>query len=119
MTAFCNSCGAALPSAARFCSVCGSVVAGVPPVAYQPGYPPPPFFEQRLRRPVFGRQFAGVCAAFAKTYGWEISLVRILMVVAGIFLFPIPEIVYLACWVGIPQEQLELPPPHPVPPHQV
>ena len=85
MSTFCSNCGSALPPTARLCSVCGSVVSGFPPA----GYPP---YAPRLVRPFHGRQFAGVCAAFARTYGWDLGLVRILTVIAGIFVFPLPEI---------------------------
>ena len=64
--------------------------------------PPPP----RLTRPIYGRQFAGVCAGIARTYGWDVGLVRILMVVFGIFVFPFPEVFYIAGWIGIPEESL-------------
>jgi len=100
MTGFCSNCGNVLPPAARFCSVCGTVVTGAPPVGY------PPFVAPRLVRPLYGRQFAGVCIGLARTYGWDVGLVRILAVVTGIFIFPIPEIVYLAGWIGIPEEPL-------------
>jgi phage shock protein C len=65
------------------------------------GYPP---YVQRLVRPIYGRQFAGVCIGIARAYGWDVGLVRILAVVTGIFVFPIPEIFYLAGWIGIPEE---------------
>jgi phage shock protein PspC (stress-responsive transcriptional regulator) len=105
MSTFCSNCGSALPPTARFCSVCGSVVSGFPPA----GYPP---YAPRLVRPFHGRQFAGVCAAFARTYGWDLGLVRILTVIAGIFVFPLPEIFYIACWIGIPEEPVgDFPPP--------
>ena len=99
MSAFCSNCGTVLPPSARFCSACGTVVAGVPPA----GFPPYPVYPTRLTRPVFGRQFAGVCVGLARTYGWDVGVVRILTVVAGVFVFPITEIVYLACWIGIPE----------------
>jgi phage shock protein C len=105
MSAYCSKCGTALPPMSRFCSVCGTTVTGTGPT----GYPPP--FAPRLVRPIYGRQFAGVCAGLARTYGWDVGLVRILSVVGGIFLFPIPEILYLACWIGIPEEPVgEIPP---------
>jgi len=59
----------------------------------------------RLVRPLFGRQFAGVCAGLARTYSWDLGLVRILTVLGGIFLFPLVEVAYFACWIGIPEEQ--------------
>ncbi len=100
MTGFCSSCGGSLPVGARFCSTCGTVVTGYPPA----GYPPYAPYATRLVRPLFGRQFAGVCAGLARTYGWDLGLIRILFVVAGIFLFPFTEILYIACWIGIPEE---------------
>jgi len=110
MTAYCSNCGSVLPPGARFCSTCGTVVSGVPPAAFpQSGFPP---FAPRLVRPLYGRQSAGVCIGLARTYGWDVGLVRILAVVGGIFLFPLVEIVYIACWIGIPEEPVgEVPPP--------
>jgi phage shock protein C len=133
MSAYCNQCGNPLPQAARFCSNCGTVVNGAPFAGsygygpgqgYQPGWTPgyapyPP----RLTRPIFGRQFAGVCAGLARTYGWDVGMVRIFTVLGAIFLCPIAEVAYLACWIGIPEEQLgEVPvgqvPSTPPPPSQ-
>ncbi|MFC5865327.1 PspC domain-containing protein [Acidicapsa dinghuensis] len=74
-------------------------------------------YAPRLVRPLFGRQVAGVCIGFARTYGWDVGLVRILTVIGGIFLFPVVEIVYAACWIGIPEEPAgEMPMVHPTPP---
>ena len=97
MNAYCSRCGQPLPPNARFCSACGTQVTGAPPLGYVPDGPP-------LLRPIFGRQFAGVCAAFARTYRWDISTVRILTVLGGVFLCPIVELVYLAAWIGIREE---------------
>jgi phage shock protein C len=82
------------------------------------GYPP---YPTRLVRPIFGRQFAGVCIGLARTYGWDVGVVRIVTVLSAIFIFPVAEIAYIACWIGIPEEQLSEipPPPQPVPPQQV
>jgi len=104
MSVYCNNCGSVLPSEARFCSACGAAVAG-----YAPGYagfPPAGFppFAPRLARPIFGRKFAGVCVGLARTYNFDLGLVRILTVLGGIFLFPVVEIAYLACWIGMPEE---------------
>jgi len=102
MTAYCSSCGNALPPAARFCSACGTAVAGFANAGFSPtGFPA---YVPRLVRPLFGRQIAGVCAALARAYGWDIGLLRGLAVVAGIFLCPIPEIAYVAFWIGLPEE---------------
>jgi phage shock protein C len=109
MSAYCSNCGSVLPVAARFCSVCGTVVTGFS-TGYSSGYAAVPPYVPRLVRPLFGRQFAGVCVGLARTYNWDLGLVRILTVLGGIFLFPVVEIAYLACWIGIPEEQPALPP---------
>lgn len=104
MTGFCSNCGNALAQGARFCSRCGAVVSGFPPAGF-------PMYPARLVRPLYGRQFAGVCAGLARAYGWDVGTIRIIAVLSGIFLCPVAEIVYLACWIGIPEEPLgELPP---------
>lgn len=119
MTAYCSTCGTALPSAARFCSVCGTAVNGY--ASAFAGYPPQSFPPQsfpsapRLVRPFFGRKFAGVCIGLARTYSWDVGLVRILTVLAGIFTFPLAEIAYVACWIGIPEEQASMPGVGPAP----
>ncbi len=118
MAAYCTQCGNALPNAARFCSVCGTAVNGAPFAgsygagsygggpswgpAFGQGYPT---YPPRLTRPIFGRQFAGVCAGLARTYSWDVGTVRVLTVLGAVFLCPIVEVAYLACWIGIPEEQ--------------
>ena len=127
MSGYCSNCGSVLPPAARFCSVCGTVVSGVPPAGYASGYGAgyapygtyPYSAATRLVRPIHGRQFAGVCIGLARAYSWDVGLVRILAVVLGIFFFPIPEVIYLAGWIGIPEEPLgEMPMTQTSPPPQ-
>ncbi len=105
MSAYCSNCGSALPAGARFCCACGAAVAG--PASSYTAVPPTgfPAYVPRLVRPLLGRQFAGVCAGLARTYTWDLGLVRILTVLGGIFLFPLVEVAYMACWIGIPEEQ--------------
>jgi phage shock protein PspC (stress-responsive transcriptional regulator) len=67
-----------------------------------------------LIRPRNGRQIAGVCLAFSRTYGWDVSVVRIITVLTLFFSSGLIGIAYLAAWVGIPEEPLEA--PSPVPP---
>jgi phage shock protein C len=115
MSAYCSNCGSALSSASRFCSVCGTAVNGY--ASGYAGYPPQSFppYVPRLVRPLFGRQFAGVCIGLARTYGWDVGLVRIIAVLAGIFTFPIAEVAYVACWIGIPEEEPGVPQTGPAP----
>jgi phage shock protein C len=97
MAFFCQHCGITLPVGARFCSSCG---VAVPVGAYIPGRP--------LVRPIAGRQIAGVCIGLSQAYGWDLALVRILAVVGLFFSGGTVGVVYLACWIGIPEEPLPL-----------
>ena len=56
-----------------------------------------------LSRPKNGRVIAGVCAAVARRFGWNVTLVRVLTVLS--ILIPGPQVVlYIALWILIPQE---------------
>ncbi len=90
----CSACGNQMNLGSRFCSNCGGAVMG-PPV-----YPP----RTRLMRPRYGRAVAGVCAAFAQEYGWDVALIRILLVVLVFFGCGTPILAYLIAWIVIPNE---------------
>ena len=98
MAQFCHRCGVEMPDSARFCAGCGtaSVASGV--AAGRP-----------LLRPRTGRQLGGVCAALSNSYGWDLTLVRILCVVGAIFTSGLVLVAYVACWIGIPEEPLTPP----------
>ena len=98
MGVYCQRCGTGLPVSARFCSNCGAVV---PVAQYVTGRP--------LVRPIIGRQFAGVCAALAQTYGWDVALIRIFTVIGFFFSGGLVAVAYLAGWIGIPEETVPLP----------
>jgi phage shock protein C len=104
MAMYCKNCGTSQPEDSRFCSVCGTAT-GVVPTPPPPTYGPP----RPLVRSREGRQVAGVCLGFARAYGWDVLLVRILMIVGGILIFPIPEIAYVVAWLVMPEEPLSLP----------
>lgn len=56
-----------------------------------------------LLRPRAGRVIGGVCAALARRFGWDVTLVRVLAAVS--LLLPGPQlIVYLIAWIVIPAE---------------
>jgi phage shock protein C len=102
MAMFCKSCGKSVPDDARFCSACGTPTGFV-------AQPQPTYVRHPLVRLREGRQVAGVCAGFARAYGWDLLLVRILTVIGGFVIFPIPEIAYIVAWVAMPEEPLTLP----------
>ena len=102
MAFYCHQCGTNLPHGARFCSKCGTVVAFTGYSQVRP-----------LMRPLMGRQVAGVCIGLAQTYGWDVTAVRIIAVVAFLLSSGVVGIAYLAAWIGIPEEPLGAPGPFP------
>ena len=105
----CVGCGESVAAGARFCSTCGRSVtyAAVPP-------PPPSQLMARpgldgLYRPREGRMIAGVCSGFALRYGWDLSIVRLVLVLSVVFGAGVPLIAYVIAWVVMPNGQLALP----------
>jgi phage shock protein C len=85
---------------ARFCSACGT--------AYAPNAFVQPPIGGRLTRPRHPRVIGGVCSGLALHYGWDVSLVRLILVLcvlfAGTGLFT-----YILAWIIIPEEPYALP----------
>ena len=108
---FCTTCGKSIDPTARFCPACGAAVS---PASTTYTYtPPPPAIP--LFRPRHPRAIGGVCSAFAVHYGWDVSVVRILTVLATLVL-GFPLFVYIAAWIIIPDEApyaIPYPPPAP------
>jgi phage shock protein C len=57
-----------------------------------------------LVRPQRGRWIAGVCAAVAARFGWNVTLVRILTVIAVVF-FGLSLWAYILLWIVVPSER--------------
>ncbi|MGA7157695.1 MAG: PspC domain-containing protein [Acidobacteriaceae bacterium] len=106
----CTACGKELSQGSRFCSNCGQAVyaqtyaPNTPPNA--PPYTPPaqPYTAQRLYRPLYGRMLGGVCAGLAQHFGWDVALIRVLLVVLAFFGCGTPILAYLIAWMVIPNE---------------
>ena len=100
---FCSHCGKQMDAEARFCSACG---AASQPVMYGRA----PFSSgQPLTRPRHPRVIAGVCAGFAMHYGWDLSLVRALAVLALFVSCGTVMLFYFAAWIIIPDAPYTLP----------
>ena len=95
----CATCSSEIQPGARFCSACGQRVAG-------PEYIPVQEAAARagLVRPLYGSMFGGVCAGFARRYGWDVALVRLAMVALVLFGCGLPIIGYIVAWVVMPKE---------------
>ena len=96
---FCTRCGKQLDPSSRFCPNCGAAVAAAPPQQ--------PYATTRLYRPRNNRMIAGVCAAFAQQYGWDVTLVRI--ITAIVCLSGAGALAYLIAWILIPEEPYAIP----------
>lgn len=57
-----------------------------------------------FRRSKNDRMVAGVCAGAAKTLGIDVTILRVLLVAATLFGFGAGALVYLACWLVVPEE---------------
>ena len=65
-----------------------------------------------LRRPRNGRLLAGVCAALADRFGWNVSIVRLIAVLS--ILLPGPQVIfYVIAWAVIPNEPIRVHAPAP------
>jgi len=87
-----------LDPSSRFCPTCGAPIAASEQQ---------PFAATRLVRPRNNRMIAGVCAAFALHYGWDVTLVRI--ITALVCLSGAGALAYIVAWVIIPEEPYALP----------
>jgi phage shock protein PspC (stress-responsive transcriptional regulator) len=61
-------------------------------------------YTRKLRRSRTDRMVAGVCGGWASVLGVDAALLRILLVAATILGFGTGAILYLICWILMPQE---------------
>ena len=57
-----------------------------------------------LRRSRTDRMVAGVCGGLARTFGLDPALIRVLLVAATILGLGTGAVLYLVCWLVIPEE---------------
>lgn len=94
----CSNCHSEVQEGARFCSACG--------VRLTPAWVPPSEAAARegLFRPRHGRMIGGVCAGFAQRYGLDVTLARIILVLAVVFGCGAPIVAYIIAWAVMPNE---------------
>ena len=97
---FCSVCGKRLEIDSNFCSSCGEAVA--PPSVYGR------YDSTLLLRSREHRMVAGSCGGLALHYGWDLSLVRLVLVLIVLFT-GVGAVAYLIAWIVIPQEPYALP----------
>ena len=109
---FCTRCGNQITFGSRFCSSCGAACA---PTANPADYPPP----TRLYRSRNDRMVAGVCSGIAQHYGWDVTLVRLVLVLCclcggtGVLAYFIAWIVIPEAPYAMPAQSPQTPPPSP------
>jgi phage shock protein C len=59
---------------------------------------------KKLERPRSGRYVAGVAAGLGQHFGVDANLVRVIFVLAAVIGGGLGAIVYLACWLLIPEQ---------------
>ena len=94
---FCTQCGVQLGDPEpNFCPACGKSTG---PATYSQFAPPRP----RLERPREGRWIAGVCAGFAQYFDVDVTLMRLLAVIAMIT--GMGFIAYIVAIIVMPNEE--------------
>lgn len=101
---YCSNCGRKLEDQARFCSDCGTPRPAVHP-------PAGATCERRPLSRIRDGKVAGVCGGVARYFDVDVTLIRILWILAAIFP-PLPGIVaYIVCWIAMPTDPLPAPAP--------
>jgi phage shock protein C len=102
---FCTKCGVEQKESDRFCPQCGTPTGrGIRPPIVGNVY-------NRLTRPRDDRKLAGVCSGIARYMGVDVTLVRVLAVILAIWPPAMGLLVYLVCWIIMPNDPLLLPAP--------
>jgi phage shock protein C len=92
---YCTKCGAELREADSFCSSCGNMTAAF----VMTDIP-----RRALMLDKRNKKISGVCAGFARYFGVDIVLMRVLWL--GIALGTgVGFLVYLAAWIAIPSDR--------------
>jgi phage shock protein C len=97
---FCTKCGSELREQDSFCSACGVATARAT-TAGQSAWNRP---VERLSRPMSEAKIAGVCAGFARYFGLDVTVVRILWLVLAIIPVPFGFVAYIVAWIVMPKD---------------
>ncbi|RZQ61785.1 PspC domain-containing protein [Amycolatopsis suaedae] len=66
-----------------------------------------PQTKSKLRRSSTDKMVAGVCGGWARMLGVDAAILRILLVAATIFGIGTPVLLYVLCWIFMPEDTKE------------
>lgn len=92
---FCTACGFEMNDGHRYCARCGKPATEG---QFQWGTAAKAGPPKRLERDMSDRKIAGVCSGFARYFGMDATVMRLIWV-ALLFATGLPLIVYPICWV--------------------
>jgi phage shock protein PspC (stress-responsive transcriptional regulator) len=98
---YCNYCGKVIQDDASHCAYCGKRIGGI-------------IGRKRLLRPRAGRKIAGVCAGVAEYFDLDVTVVRLVWLIAAV-MTGVGVLSYPIAWIVMPEEPVvhELPAGHP------
>ena len=88
---YCTTCGQQIGEESKFCSQCGKATGPESPA---------PARSERLVRVREGKKIAGVCAGFARYFGMDVTLLRIVWLVTGLTA-GVGFIAYIVAWIAM------------------
>lgn len=98
---YCNYCGKVIQDDASHCAYCGKRIGGI-------------IGRKRLLRPRAGRKIAGVCAGVAEYFDLDVTVVRLVWLIAAV-MTGVGVLSYPIAWIVMPGEPVahEIPVGHP------
>ncbi len=97
---YCTQCGRVLDDGDKFCSQCGQPARGT-----ESAYAPAGAIPIRLSRPINDKKLGGVCAGFARYFGVDVTLMRILWLAVAIVTGGLGVLIYIAAWIIMPRDE--------------
>ncbi len=100
---FCTQCGFKLEDSDLFCARCGKPTRADAP-------PPPEAPRKKLARQMSRKKIGGVCAGLADYLDTDVTLVRILTILAAL-LTGVGLVAYIVAWIVMPADHGPAPAP--------
>ena len=94
---FCTNCGVETRETDKFCSQCGKATPLGAASFQQRAYA-----GQKLHRSTVDKKLGGVCAGLAEYFSVDVTLVRLVVVMATVFSVGLGLLAYLGGWIIMP-----------------